>query len=420
MTPFPPPPPPPRPRTSSTIPPLFQNTSRIDAAENPEIMSREEEPKKTGYHIPRLRLRFNDVGSKGAEVILGSRLNLHDVLVDAVSGVLTELYTAENCPNTVRSVTLIIRGMDGVAYTTGSDLDSDHKEIHFSEQYIAGVHERSNGKDDRQEILGVIRHEMVHCFQYNARGTANGGLIEGIADWVRHKGGFIPAHWHAGSGDAWDNGYERTAYFLLWLEEQYGPETVPRINGWMKNKHYSDDLFVELFGEKPDVLFRKYKKEYEDGGKKKKESSPESPKTEQGDSHHSHHDGDDQSFVEVDEDGKANRTGAFFQSEAKIIARDRLCKLSFDGSGSLKRFFNSFESLIEVLDSSMPDKDRRLLLVTALTGVALSWLDTIDPEDEMSYHEIKANLEANALFQFKSTAGNAAGVRESGKLQRIL
>ena len=33
----------------------------------------------------------------------------------------------------------------------------------------------------RHEIQGVLTHEMVHCFQYNAKETCPGGLIEGIA-----------------------------------------------------------------------------------------------------------------------------------------------------------------------------------------------------------------------------------------------
>lgn len=66
--------------------------------------------------------------------------------------------------------------MDGIAYTIGSDLDNDHKEIHFSTRYIENI--KSGTKD---EILGVLTHEMVHCFQYNAKGTCPGGVIEGIA-----------------------------------------------------------------------------------------------------------------------------------------------------------------------------------------------------------------------------------------------
>jgi len=91
--------------------------------------------------------------------------------------------------------------MDGIAYTTGSDLDNDHKEIYFSLDYIGQI------PDDRaqNEILGVIRHEMVHCWQYDACGTAPGGLIEGISDFVRMKAGLGPPHWTR-KGERWDAG----------------------------------------------------------------------------------------------------------------------------------------------------------------------------------------------------------------------
>lgn len=37
--------------------------------------------------------------------------------------------------------------------------------------------------------MGVCVHEMVHCWQWNAKGTCPGGLIEGIADYVRLRSG---------------------------------------------------------------------------------------------------------------------------------------------------------------------------------------------------------------------------------------
>ena len=57
----------------------------------------------------------------------------------------------------VRSVTLVLRSMGGIAYTTGSELDGDHKEIHFSTDYIGGL----SVERVKHEILGVVRHEMV-------------------------------------------------------------------------------------------------------------------------------------------------------------------------------------------------------------------------------------------------------------------
>ena len=63
--------------------------------------------------------------------------------------------------------------MDGVAVMFGTQ---SHKEIHFSLDYIKGSAKRA-----RDEIMGVLVHEVVHCFQYNALDTCPGGLIEGMA-----------------------------------------------------------------------------------------------------------------------------------------------------------------------------------------------------------------------------------------------
>jgi hypothetical protein len=63
--------------------------------------------------------------------------------------------------------------MNGVAHTCGGD---NHKEIHLSLDYIKQVEPRA-----KPEISGVITHEVVHCFQYNGKGTCPSGLIEGIA-----------------------------------------------------------------------------------------------------------------------------------------------------------------------------------------------------------------------------------------------
>lgn len=64
--------------------------------------------------------------------------------------------------------------MPGVAHATGSHT---HKQIHFSLDYVKGI-----SKDRvREEILGILVHETVHCFQFNGNGTCPGGLVEGVA-----------------------------------------------------------------------------------------------------------------------------------------------------------------------------------------------------------------------------------------------
>ena len=63
--------------------------------------------------------------------------------------------------------------MKGVAHTTGTKTD---KEIHFSLEHIENCASRA-----RDEILGVLTHEVVHCFQYDAERTCPSGLIEGVS-----------------------------------------------------------------------------------------------------------------------------------------------------------------------------------------------------------------------------------------------
>lgn len=152
-------------------------------------------------------------------------------------------------PPPTRSVTLILEDMPGVAYTKGTDLDSDHKEIHLSMGYVKGIRRAPpagptttttttitggpGGGDvaGAYEIEGVLVHELVHCFQYNGRGECPGGLVEGVADWVRLEARLGAPHWRKGTvPDRWDQGYERTAYFLAWLEGKFGKGTVRRMN----------------------------------------------------------------------------------------------------------------------------------------------------------------------------------------------
>ncbi|WJZ83949.1 hypothetical protein VitviT2T_003587 [Vitis vinifera] len=56
---------------------------------------------------------------------------------------------------------------------------------------------------------------MTHIWQWNGNGQAPGGLIEGIADFVRLKANYAPSHWvQPGQGDRWDQDYDVTARFL--------------------------------------------------------------------------------------------------------------------------------------------------------------------------------------------------------------
>ncbi|KAL8653540.1 MAG: hypothetical protein Q9226_003813 [Calogaya cf. arnoldii] len=148
--------------------------------------------------------------------------------------------------------------MEGVAYTIGTELDNDHKEIHFSLDYISELPAQPTSRR-KDEIQGVLVHEIVHCWQWNGHGTAPGGLIEGIADFVRLKAGLSPPHWKKGKKGSWDKGYEHTGYFLGWIESKYGKDSVRRVNEALMNKRYDEEAFwMGLFGKQVKELWDEY------------------------------------------------------------------------------------------------------------------------------------------------------------------
>ncbi|KAF7127174.1 hypothetical protein RHSIM_Rhsim11G0159000 [Rhododendron simsii] len=150
----------------------------------------------------------------------------------------------------VNKVSLFIDSMDGIAYTTNN-------EIHYSANAI----QQSTG-NIKTGFAGVIYHEMTHVWQWNGNGQPTpGGLIEGIADFVRLKAGYAPSHWvKPGQGDRWDQGYDVTAKFLDYCEGLRSG-FVAELNKKMRTG-YSGNYFVELLGKTVDQLWSDYKAKY--------------------------------------------------------------------------------------------------------------------------------------------------------------
>ncbi|KAF7337702.1 Plant basic secretory protein [Mycena sanguinolenta] len=215
----------------------------------------------TEWPFPKFNIRVEDLEHRGA-VLFFEHIQPLDALRKAVLASFEWLYaTPANAPTNVKLIQLVLRPMDGVAYTFGS---ASEKEIHFSLDHIANSASRA-----RDEIMGVLVHEVVHCYQYNANGTAPGGLVEGVADFVRLHAGLAPPHWRRAPApkDKWDAGYQTTAYFLDWIEERRGKGAIRALNDTMRDTDYDEKIFVILAGEPVRDLWRRYKKELgvEDG-----------------------------------------------------------------------------------------------------------------------------------------------------------
>jgi len=191
-----------------------------------------------------------DLTHPGAQLFF-EHVNPVQAMREAVLSVFSWLYTSETVPRHVETVVLVLRSMPGAAHTSGADI---YKEIHFSLEHIA-----NNASRARAEINGILVHEMVHVYQYNGKGKCPGGLVEGIADWVRLHAGLKPSHWKEGNGDKWDAGYEATAYMLEWMEAKYGYGLVRNLNLTMRDREYEDMIFKEHTGTKISNLWKDYR-----------------------------------------------------------------------------------------------------------------------------------------------------------------
>ncbi|PYH98540.1 BSP-domain-containing protein [Aspergillus ellipticus CBS 707.79] len=191
---------------------------------------------------PTLRLHIHDLRHPASKSFLTLIPDVASTLETALATIIRHLYTCPPRTGTAptrsfsptipptRSVTVLLRDIGGVAYTTGIELDDDHKEIHVALSYIRHC---TGLADPVAEIKGVLTHELVHCYQHTAPPSVPGGgdgprppggLIEGIADFVRLKAGLQPPHWKRPTSakersSTWDAGYQHTAYFLAWLED---------------------------------------------------------------------------------------------------------------------------------------------------------------------------------------------------------
>ena len=157
----------------------------------------------------------------------------------------------------LKQVTICLKEMEGVAHTFGSET---HKTIEISSCYLHDYYIKNKDREALiKEIRGIFIHEMVHVWQYNGFDTADGGLIEGIADYVRLKSEFIPPHWKKSCQGKWNQGYSETGYFLDWIQVEFKIDFVQKLNSILKTKKWNESLFEELSGMNSHELWTMYK-----------------------------------------------------------------------------------------------------------------------------------------------------------------
>lgn len=118
---------------------------------------------------------------------------------------------------------------------------------------------KGNKKD---EFTSIMYRETTHVWQWNGKGKAPIGLLNGIADYARLTAGWPAKNWpKKGSGSSWKQSSVITAYFLQYcngLRDGF----VANLNAMMKNHRYRDSYFQTLLGKSVDQLWYEYKMKY--------------------------------------------------------------------------------------------------------------------------------------------------------------
>ena len=110
------------------------------------------------------------------------------------------------------------------------------------------------------EDIGLIVHEGVHVVQLYPNFNP-GWLTEGIADYIRwHLYEKKPMDWFPMSENenGWEDAYQVTGGFLLYLTKEINPNIVQILNSAMKTDSYSDSIFNENLGENLPELWDNY------------------------------------------------------------------------------------------------------------------------------------------------------------------
>ncbi|MCF2855966.1 basic secretory family protein [Pseudoalteromonas sp. SMS1] len=122
---------------------------------------------------------------------------------------------------------IILEDMEGVAFKEG---DFTGAKIHISAQYLNKYQQSHSSQALYNELVGVLYHEIAHAYQLDDHNYKEiGPVIEGIADVVRMKGGYVNLS-NRQKGGNYDSGYKTTAFFLHWLETNHHPDLLVELN----------------------------------------------------------------------------------------------------------------------------------------------------------------------------------------------
>jgi hypothetical protein len=165
---------------------------------------------------------------------------------------------AEEVPDSTHLTLRIEYAVGDVAWKAGDGADIT---VMISTDHLQNL--ANQGADMATEVIGILFHEMAHMYQHDDDdgGGVDGGLIEGIADFVRIEAGYTPTGAEPSGDGNWNDGYTHTGFFLLWIEEQH-TDFLYALNLSMSSedgKTWTLQSFVDITGKTVEQLWDEYR-----------------------------------------------------------------------------------------------------------------------------------------------------------------
>lgn len=188
---------------------------------------------------------------QGSDAVFSSTVRDFSAWMKHIEGKVDQVLYSTGVPKpNIAFIQVQLMYFNGVARTSSWN---GGKLIQISTKYIRAIPSSRR----YAEITGVVLHELTHALQYNGRSTCPGGLIEGIADFVRLKGGYGAPNWRKDTSGGPLKGYGATALFLNYVNDRH-PNFVARLNDKLRQGTYSSSLWSSLTGKSLDQLWREY------------------------------------------------------------------------------------------------------------------------------------------------------------------
>ncbi|OAB39102.1 hypothetical protein PMSD_03995 [Paenibacillus macquariensis subsp. defensor] len=185
--------------------------------------------------------------------------NYQQEITAIIRDIVSTLYdNPKKISNNPKKIIIEILDEPGIAWA-----DSANAKLGVSSRYLKDYYESSknpNSTPFREELIGMLYHELTHVYQFNGNGSFPGYMSEGLADGVRLEYGYHDRY-SAGPGGNWDGSYSTTGNFLLWIiEHKQKPRFLRDITASQVN--WTPEAFKSITGEDVNSLWDQYQQSF--------------------------------------------------------------------------------------------------------------------------------------------------------------